>query len=97
MLLHLPVPTRVRPSPPPAGSCAFLSAVPQPLLAPRSPQGSFLSPILVPEAVREALQVELKLQHLGKDHSYSYCMALCVLSILFALPGSMEMQKNRSY
>lgn len=71
MLLHLPVLTRVHPSLLPAGSCVFLSSAPQLLLVPRSPQGSFLSPILVPEAAREALQAELMLQHLGREHSYS--------------------------
>lgn len=95
MLLHLPVLTRVRPSPLPADSSASLSALPQPLSMPGSPQGSFLSPILAPEAAREALGAELMLQHLGREQSvllhgnagfvYSFCPS-----------GSKEMQNNQS-
>lgn len=97
MLLHLLVLTRVPPTPLPGSSCASLSSAPQPLLMPGFPRGSFLSLVLVPEAVRETLQVGLELQHLGREHSYSHCMITRALSILFALPGSMEMQSNHNY
>lgn len=91
---HLPVLTRVCSSPLPAGSCASLSVVPRPLLVLWSPQGPVLSPVLVPEAAREALQAELMLQHLGREHNYR--TTVCFVCS-FTPPSRMEMQNNHSY